>query len=87
MGPVGLAFTPTTGHLLIVNSQKNNVVELNLANGKVVGDVQLDNVPVDGDTGNGSALFGIAATTDKDGNLEVYFTDDNTNTVNVLRHS
>ncbi len=86
-GPVGLAISPTTGHVLVVNSQKNDVVELNLSTGKVVGDVQIDNVPVDAQTGNGSALFGIAATTDKDGNLEVYFTDDNTNTVNVLRHS
>ena len=87
MGPVGLAISPTTGDLLVVNSQKNNVIELNLANGKVVGDVQIDNVPVDAASGNGSALFGIAATTDRNGNLEVYFTDDNTNTVNVLRHS
>ncbi len=86
-GPVGLAISPTTGHVLVVNSQKNDVVELNLSTGKVVGDVQIDNVPVDAQSGNGSALFGIAATTDKDGNLEVYFTDDNTNTVNVLRHS
>ena len=86
-GPVGLTISPTTGHLLVVNSQKNDIVELNLTTGKVVGDVQIDNVPVDPDTGNGSALFGVAATTDKDGNLEVYFTDDNTNTVNVMHHS
>ena len=86
MGPVGLSFSPTTGDLLVVNSQKNNVVELNLAKGKVVGDVQIDNVPVDAESGNGSALFGVVATTDKDGNLEVYFTDDNTNTVNALRY-
>jgi len=83
-GPVGLAVSPTTGHLLVVNSQKNNVVELNLSNGKVVGDVVIDNVPVDAESGNGSALFGVVAAKDKDGNLEVYFTDDNTNTVNVL---
>ncbi len=86
-GPVGLAISPTTGDVLVTNSQKNDVVELNLSKGKVVGDVQIDNVPVDAQSGNGSALFGIAATTDKDGNLEVYFTDDNTNTVNVMRHS
>ncbi len=83
-GPVGLTVSPTTGHLLVVNSQKNDLVELNLSTGKVVGDVQIDNVPVDADTGNGSALFGVAAATDENGNLEVYFTDDNTNTVNVL---
>jgi len=84
-GPVGLTVSPTTGHLLVVNSQKNDIVELNLSTGKVVGDVQIDNVPVDAQSGNGSALFGVAAATDKDGNLQVYFTDDNTNTVNVLR--
>jgi hypothetical protein len=32
----------------------------------------------------GSALFGVAAATDAKGNLEVFFTDDNTNTLNVL---
>ncbi len=84
-GPVGLTVSPTTGHLLVVNSQKNDLVELNLSTGKVVGDVQIDNVPVDAASGNGSALFGVVATTDKNRNLEVYFTDDNTNTVNVLR--
>lgn len=36
------------------------------------------------DTGAAGALFGIAATTDASGNLVVYFTDDNTNTVNEL---
>ncbi len=44
----------------------------------------LDNVPVDAQTGNGSALIGDAASTDAMGNLEVFFTDDNTNTLDVL---
>lgn len=44
----------------------------------------LDNVPVDAQSGNGSALFGVAATTDARGNLEVFFTDDNMNTLNLL---
>ena len=83
-GPVGLTFSPTTGHLLVVNSQKNDLVELNLTTGKVVGDVVIDNVPVDAQSGNGSALFGVAAAKDKDGNLVVYFTDDNLNSVNML---
>lgn len=34
--------------------------------------------------GVGAALFGLAATTDAAGSLEVYFTNDNTNTVNLL---
>jgi len=36
------------------------------------------------DTGAAGALFGIATTTDTNGHLVVYFTDDNTNTVNEL---
>ena len=86
-GPVGLTFNPTNGDLLVVNSQKNDLVELNLKEGKVVGDVVVDNVPVDAASGNGSALFGVAAAKDKDGNLVVYFTDDNLNSVNMLYRS
>lgn len=36
------------------------------------------------DTGAPGALFGLAATTDSQGNLVVYYTDDNTNTLNRL---
>jgi len=36
------------------------------------------------DTGAAGALFGIAATTDAAGNLVVYYTDDNTNTLDML---
>jgi hypothetical protein len=52
-----------------------------------VGTRALDNVPVNPKTGNGSALFGVAATTDAKGNLEIFFTDDNTNTLNALQAS
>ncbi len=86
-GPAGFTISPTTGDLLVVNSQKNNLVELNMSTGKVVGTVMLDNVPVDAQSGNGSALFGVVAAVDNRGNLAVYFTDDNTNTVNVLHRS
>ncbi len=82
--PVGLSINPLNGDLLVVNAQKNNLVELNLSESKVIGTRMLDNVPVDPKTGNGSALFGVLATTDSKGNLEVYFTDDNTNTLNEL---
>lgn len=82
--PVGLTINPLNGDLLVVNANDNNLVELNLAQGKAVGTKQLDNVPVDAQSGNGSALFGVAATRDAKGNLEVFFTDDNMNTLNVL---
>jgi len=86
-GPVGLTVSPTTGDLLVTNSQKNDIVELNTRTRRVVADVLVDNVPVDAQSGNGSALFGVVAAVGKRGDLEVYFTDDNTNTVNVLHRS
>ena len=83
--PVSLTVNPLNGDILVVNGNDNNLVELNLAQGKAVGIRVLDNVPVDGQSGNGSALVGIAASTDARGNLEVFFIDDNLNTLNVLR--
>jgi DNA-binding beta-propeller fold protein YncE len=83
--PGGLAINPINGDLLVVNGGDNNLVELNPSQGKVVGTRALDNVPVDLKTGTGSALFGVTASTDAKGNLQVFFTDDNTNTLNVLQ--
>lgn len=91
--PVGLTINPVNGDLLIVNQQDNAVVELRVAvtsgatphyKARVIGRRVLDPTPVDPKTGAGSALFGIAATKDAAGNLVVYYTDDNTNTVNSL---
>ncbi len=82
--PVSLAVNPLNGDILVTNGNDNNLVELNLTQGKVVGIRVLDNVPVDAQSGNGSALVGLAATTDAKGNLEVFFIDDNLNTLNVL---
>lgn len=82
--PIGLTINPLNGDLLVVNANDNNLVELNLAASRVVGVRLLDNVPVDPKTGNGSALIGVAATIDARRNLEVFFTDDNTNTLDVL---
>jgi hypothetical protein len=82
--PAGLTINPLNGDLLVVNMNDNNLVEVNLAQGKAVGTRLLDNVPVDAQSGNGSALFGVAAVADAQGNLEVFFTDDNMNTLNVL---
>ncbi len=85
--PGGFAVSPTTGDLLVTNLNDNNIVELNMTSGRVVGVRQVDNVPVNADDNNGSALFGIAATTDSRGNLMVYYTDDNLNTLNLLSAS
>ena len=82
--PIGMTLNPLNRDLLVVNQNDNNLVELNLAQSRVVGVLQLDNVPVDAQTGNGSALIGVVAGTDIQGNLEVFFTDDNTNTLDVL---
>ncbi len=82
--PGGFAINPLNGDLLVVNLNDNNLVELNMTQGKAVGVKQVDNVPVDLQTGNGSALFGVVATKDARGNLVVYYTDDNTNTLNML---
>ncbi len=82
--PGGFAVSPTTGDLLVVNLNDNNMVELNMKTAKLVGVRLVDNVPVNADDNNGSALFGVAATTDSKGNLVVYYTDDNLNTLNML---
>lgn len=82
--PGGITINPLNGDILVVNMNDNNLVEINAAIGRAIGVRQLDNVPVDPQSGNGSALFGLAATFDSRGNLIVYFTDDNTNTLNVL---
>jgi hypothetical protein len=84
--PAGLTVNPINGDLLAVNQLDNKVVELNpsLSSGQVVGTHVLDKTPVNQKTGAGSALFGLAATTDAKGNLVIYFTDDLTNTLDRL---
>ncbi len=84
--PGGFAINPLNGDLLVVNLMDNNLVELNMTHGKVIGVKQIDPAVVDAQ-GNGSALFGVGAIKDDKGNLRVFFTDDNTNTLNVLRTS
>jgi hypothetical protein len=81
--PGGFAINPLNGDLLVVNLMDNNLVELNMTQGKVVGVKKIDPVAVD-NQGNGSALFGVAAVKDGNGNLRVFFTDDNTNSLDSL---
>lgn len=81
--PGGLAINPLNDDILVVNLNDNNLVELNPSSGKVIGVKQIDPAHVD-KQGNGSALFGVAAEKDQRGNLRVFFTDDNTNTLDAL---
>jgi hypothetical protein len=75
-GPLGLALTPN-GDLLAANGADNNLVELTQG-GKFVAvkDVLEKNAPL------GGALFGLATTANPN---QVYFVNDDTNTLNVLR--
>ena len=86
--PAGIALNPLNGDLLVVNQSDNNLVELRPSPAgtasQVVAVRRLDQARVDQRTGAGSALFGLAATTDAAGNLKVFFGDDNTNTLDAL---
>ncbi|GCE19441.1 hypothetical protein KDK_32410 [Dictyobacter kobayashii] len=81
--PGGMTINPLNGDALVVNLNDNNLVEINLQKGSVVGVKQIDPAVVDAQ-GNNSALFGVAAVKDRQGNLKIYFTNDNTNSLNVL---
>jgi hypothetical protein len=94
--PIGLTLNPLNGDLITVNQLDNNMVEIdpNLTGsagtqfpgvGTVVAVRPVDSTPVDAAAGTGSALFGVLATKDAEGNLTVYYTDSNTNSLNVLR--
>ncbi|MFE9883372.1 hypothetical protein [Streptomyces sp. NPDC005784] len=76
-GPLGLAIAPN-GHILTVNSGDGNIVETTPA-GRQVAFRQLDN---SGSPPGAGALFGLAVDLDRDA---VYFVDDATNTLNVLK--
>ncbi|HEV2474301.1 MAG TPA: hypothetical protein VGS41_16610 [Chthonomonadales bacterium] len=80
--PAGMTLNPVNGDLIVANGADNNLVEISPA-GKLVGEVIVDNAPVSGRTG--AALAGVTAATDAQGNLVVYFTDRNDNTVRELR--
>lgn len=81
--PAGMTLNPLNGDLIVVNQKDNNMIELTTS-GKVVAVKTVDLTPVNPTTGAGSALFGVVATTDGNGNLVVYFTNDNQNSVEML---
>lgn len=84
--PAGITLDPLNGNLLVVNQGNNHLVELRLGrrHTTVVAQKVLDGTPVNPRTGAGSALFGVVATVSH-GHLQVFFTNDNTNTVDVLK--
>jgi DNA-binding beta-propeller fold protein YncE len=53
--------------------------------GKLIATKLLDTTVVDAQAGTGSALFGVLAVKDSNNNLLVYYTNSNTNTLNVLK--
>ena len=74
-GPLGLTLAPN-GDLLTANAGDNNLVEVTQG-GKIVTVTDVDTVDA-----SGGALFGLAATASP---RQVYFVNDDTNTLNVLR--
>ncbi|MCY0901385.1 MAG: hypothetical protein OWU32_04275 [Firmicutes bacterium] len=83
--PVGLAQNPINGDLIVANQGNNDIVELALPTGPAAMASPVAEESVD--SGPAGALFGLAATTDATGHLVVYFTDDNTNTLDELSYS
>jgi hypothetical protein len=94
--PIGLAINPINGDLITVNQLDNNMVEISSGltgtsgsatpgAGAVVGVKLLDSTPVNTTAATGSALFGLLATKDSNGNLNVYYSNSNANSLNVLK--
>lgn len=81
--PAGMTLNPVNGDLIIANQKDNNLVEITTA-GRLVGTKTVDPAVVNPATGANSGLFGVTAAKDAAGHLNVYFTDDNTNTVGLL---
>jgi len=81
--PIMMTQNPINGDLIVANQLDNNLVEIT-TNGQLVATKTVDPAVVNPTTGANSGLFGVAATKDSAGNLLVYFTDDNDNTVKKL---
>ncbi len=84
--PAGITVNPLNGDLLVVNQGNNNLVEIDLNSGHsfAAGEKVLDHTGVNPLTGAGSALFGVDAVL-SNGQLSIYFTNDNANTLDVLK--
>jgi hypothetical protein len=80
-GPISSALLPN-GHLVLGNTLdadgRNIMVEISPGHGKVVATKNVD-------TGPAGALFGMVATGTSDDDAQLFYNDDNTNTLNVLR--
>ena len=94
--PLGLTMNPINGDLITVNQLNNDMVEIAPRpdadsgtwdfDARPVGVKLVDKTPVNAAAGTGSALFGLVASKDANGNLEVYFVDANTNSLDMLYH-
>jgi hypothetical protein len=80
-GPISSALLPN-GHLVLGNTGNaagfNIMVEISPSRGKVVATKNVD-------TGPAGALFGMVATGTSDDDVQLFYNDDNSNTLNVLR--
>jgi hypothetical protein len=71
------------GNAIAANPNPYKVVVVPERLGKLARGTAIDPLVVDA-AGNNAALFGVTATEDRKGNLLIFFTDDNTNTLNAL---
>jgi hypothetical protein len=80
-GPISSALLPN-GHLVLGNTLdadgRNLMVEISPSRGKVAATKNVD-------TGAAGALFGMVATGSSDDDVQLFYNDDNTNSLNVLR--
>jgi len=81
-GPISSALLPN-GHLVLGNTldaaKSNIMVEISPSRGKAVATKNVDTGVAAG------ALFGMVATGTSDDDVQLFYNDDNTNTLNVLR--
>jgi hypothetical protein len=75
--PISSALMPN-GHLVLGNTGNNIMIEISPSRGKVV-------ATKNADTNAPGALFGMVATGTSDDDVQLFYNDDNTNTLNVLR--
>ena len=80
-GPISSALLPN-GHIVLANTLNpagsNIMVEISPSRDKVVATKNVD-------TGAAGALFGMVATGTSDDDVQLFYNDDNTNSLNVLR--